>query len=76
MVVARASPSKAEPTSQKTKENQTSIARKASPPTPDKAAEVVAKVVAKVEAGVAAEDADIIVAGDLAAEVAEAVGTN
>jgi len=29
-----------------------------------------------VEAGVAAEDADIIVAGDLAAEVAEAVGTN
>lgn len=74
MVVVRASRLKAEPTSPKTKENRTSIALKASPRTPDKAAGKV--VVRGVEDGLEEEGVAILAAEDLAAAEAGAVVTN
>src|SRR5690348_12230487 len=68
MAAARASRLKAEPTSPKTKENQTSIAPKANRHMLDKAA---ARVVAKAEADGAEEGVVTIVAVGLAAEAAE-----
>jgi hypothetical protein len=74
MAAERASPSKAELISPRTRENRTSTALKASPHTQGRAAEV--RVVAKGEVDEAVEGAVTIVAEDLAVEAAEAVGTN
>src|SRR5690242_12058755 len=72
MAVVRASRSKAEPTSPKTKESQTSIALKANPRTLDKAA---GRVVAKaVEDGLEEEDGGIIVVEDRAVAAGAVVG--